>query len=63
MLRLRSALAGPSRLAYPRFARSVSTVADDGWELIVGLEIHAQIRTGRKLFSRELTFGELGELS
>ncbi|TXT09206.1 hypothetical protein VHUM_02680 [Vanrija humicola] len=34
-------------------ARSASTAAaaDDGWELVVGLEIHAQLRTGRKLFS------------
>jgi len=26
----------------------------DGWETIIGLEIHAQIKTGRKLFSCKL---------
>ena len=26
----------------------------DGWDTIIGLEIHAQIKTGRKLFSRKL---------
>lgn len=49
------AVAGPSCL--PVFARAASTNAskpNDGWELVVGLEIHAQLRTGRKLFSREL---------
>jgi len=52
LFRLRTlAHAGPSRLA-PRLARLSSTSAGE-WELVVGLEIHAQIRTGRKLFSRE----------
>jgi GatB/GatE catalytic domain len=27
----------------------------DGWELTVGIEIHAQLNTARKLFSREQT--------
>ena len=26
----------------------------DGWDTIIGLEIHAQIKAGRKLFSRKL---------
>lgn len=29
-----------------------STALDDGWQVIIGLEIHAQLRTKRKLFSR-----------
>lgn len=51
--------AGPSRLRAPFVARyaSTSTASSDDWELIVGLEIHAQIRTGRKLFSREIVHG------
>lgn len=32
--------------------RYASTSAG-GWETVIGLEIHAQIRTGAKLFSRE----------
>jgi aspartyl-tRNA(Asn)/glutamyl-tRNA(Gln) amidotransferase subunit B len=50
---LRSAVAGPYRLGARR-AASTQAAPDDGWELVVGLEIHAQLRTGRKLFSREL---------
>lgn len=51
------AVAGPSRLCLPTLVRAASTSSskpEDGWELVVGLEIHAQLRTGRKLFSREL---------
>ena len=32
---------------------------DDGWELTVGIEIHAQLNTSRKLFSRELNDASL----
>ncbi|RSH77257.1 uncharacterized protein EHS24_003565 [Apiotrichum porosum] len=53
--------AGPSRLRSPLFSRAASSSAttasssEEGWELIIGLEIHAQIRTGSKLFSRAKT--------
>lgn len=41
--------------AYLRFQSTSSTASKDGWELVVGLEIHAQLKTGRKLFSGELS--------
>lgn len=58
----RSTVAGPSRLG----GRAASTQASPpapggGWELVVGLEIHAQLRTGRKLFSRELTLDPVAD--
>ncbi|ORY21365.1 biosynthesis-related protein [Naematelia encephala] len=31
--------------------RSYATTSNDGWETVIGLEIHAQLRTRRKLFS------------
>lgn len=33
---------------------AAASSSKDGWELVVGLEIHAQLKTGRKLFSGEL---------
>ncbi|TYJ57274.1 glutamyl-tRNA(Gln) amidotransferase subunit B, mitochondrial [Cryptococcus floricola] len=41
-----------------RWARALATQAkspDDGWQTVIGLEIHAQIKTGRKLFSKAST--------
>ncbi|WVQ72704.1 glutamyl-tRNA(Gln) amidotransferase subunit B, mitochondrial [Cryptococcus sp. DSM 104548] len=41
-----------------RCARRLATQAkplDDGWQTVIGLEIHAQIKTGRKLFSEAST--------
>ena len=45
--------AGPLR-SYVRFQSTSASTSKDGWELVVGLEIHAQLKTGRKLFSGEL---------
>jgi len=33
-----------------------STDAVEGWELTVGIEIHAQLNSARKLFSRASSF-------
>ena len=33
---------------------STKWIAPEGWETIIGLEIHAQLRAGQKLFTREL---------
>ncbi|WVN86283.1 aspartyl/glutamyl-tRNA(Asn/Gln) amidotransferase, B subunit [Cryptococcus depauperatus CBS 7841] len=47
-----------STLSLRAGGRSLTSVAekvDDGWQTVVGLEIHAQIKCSRKLFSRALT--------
>ncbi|BEJ00419.1 hypothetical protein CcaverHIS631_0502760 [Cutaneotrichosporon cavernicola] len=49
---VQSTVAGSSRLARRAASTQTAPAPDDGWELVVGLEIHAQLRTGRKLFSR-----------
>ncbi|GFZ52056.1 carbon-nitrogen ligase with glutamine as amido-N-donor [Saitozyma sp. JCM 24511] len=53
----RHVIAGPSSLIRcSRCVRAASSrAAGEGWETVIGLEIHAQLRTGRKLFSRALT--------
>lgn len=42
-------------LSYPGGClwRPHTTKRDDTWETVIGLEIHAQLKTGRKLFSSE----------
>lgn len=42
-----------------RFQSNAAGTSEDGWELVVGLEIHAQLKTGRKLFSGELKGDEI----
>lgn len=37
----------------PTSSQSDAAANPDGWQTVIGLEIHAQLRTGRKLFSRQ----------
>jgi hypothetical protein len=43
-------VARPSRVTLYGSRRLYAT-HNDGWETVIGLEIHAQLRTGSKLFS------------
>lgn len=49
---------GIARPSLPlRWSRCFATFAekvDEGWQTVIGLEIHAQIKTGKKLFSSKI---------
>ncbi len=45
----------PNIITQPRHASS-ATGRDDSWQTVIGLEIHAQLKTGRKLFSSRSLF-------
>lgn len=52
---IRWRVAHPSALV--RWSRCFATAAkegDEGYQTVIGLEIHAQIKTGRKLFSSKI---------
>ena len=50
--RLGSSRLRPSLTCGKRLSSSTAAADQDGWQTVIGLEIHAQLRTGRKLFSR-----------
>lgn len=52
---LRWGIARPSApLRWSRCFATSTEKGDEGWQTVIGLEIHAQIKTGKKLFSSKI---------